>query len=47
MSLEFGLIITLVGIACVFSVLMLVAVACWVLKKIFKGERADGNDGTT
>jgi len=41
MSLEFGLTITLVGIASVFSALMLVVVACEILKKIFKEEKAE------
>lgn len=38
MSLEFGLIITLLGVVSVFSALTLVAVACGILKRVFKEE---------
>lgn len=38
MSLEFGLTITLLGIVSVFSALTLIAVACGILKRVFKGE---------
>jgi len=41
MSLEFGLTITLVGVACVFSALTLVAVVCMVLKKAFREEKPE------
>ncbi|MFQ6080204.1 MAG: OadG family transporter subunit [Candidatus Bathyarchaeia archaeon] len=40
MSLEFGLTITLLGIVSVFSALTLVAVACGILKRVFK-EKAE------
>jgi len=41
MSLEFGLTITLVGVACVFLSLTIVAVTCGVLKRIFKEEKTE------
>jgi len=41
MSLEFGLMITLLGVVSVFSALTLVAVACGMMKRVFKGERAE------
>lgn len=41
MSLEFGLTMTLVGVACVFLSLTIIAVTCGVLKKIFKEEKTE------
>jgi biotin carboxyl carrier protein len=41
MSLEFGLTITLIGVACVCLSLIIVAVTCEVLKKLFKEEKAE------
>lgn len=39
--MEFGLAITLVGVASVFLSLTIVGVTCWVLKKLFKEEKAE------
>jgi biotin carboxyl carrier protein len=39
MGLEFGLYMALIGIASVFSSLAIIALACIVLKKLFKGEK--------
>ena len=39
MSLEFGLIITLVGVTCVSLSLLIVTVTCEVFKKIFKEDK--------
>ena len=41
MSLEFGLTITLLGLVCVFSALTVVAVACGILKKVFREEKPE------
>jgi len=41
MSLEFGLTITLIGVACVFAALTLVAVVCGVLKKAFREKKPE------
>lgn len=38
MNLEFGLLITLIGVVSVFSSLAVVALVCVALKRIFKGE---------
>lgn len=40
MALEFGLLMTLLGVVSVFSALAVVALSCMALKKFFKGQEA-------
>lgn len=42
MNLEFGLLMTLIGVISVFSTLAVVALACVALKKFFRGEMVKG-----
>lgn len=46
MDLEFGLLITLIGVVSVFSSLAVVALACVALKRIFKGEMVGEAEAT-
>lgn len=41
MAFEFGINITLIGVACVFSSLLVIGITCAVLKKIFEPERIE------